>query len=417
MKVKFRHLSLEMIEASDQLQHWINQFRPEQRTTAIELLLKLRFVSRDTYSEWLKTKLSEIEPGICAVYAVSKIDDSYNYLWDENENTIRRPSHSLGSEDLVNSVIANFKRGNAWYLDHPGLPELRRLRVKNVVLIDDSMGSGQRVASYIGLAMNNRTFRSWWSFGWIQLHVIAFCTTAEGKQFIRRSTPGSDHAVRKFPRSKKIDFHGHYVLNQDLSERWGSQYHKILALCDSIESIPDSLRRGFGGTMSNIMFYHSVPDNLPGLLWFNSKAWRALLSDRSMPHWLPTLLDTKISERHWSVLTEESITLLHLVRRGIRNPNSLAWHMGLDCAVVREILARGRRDGLLTASNRLTKAGSDAVRENGQGRGEWFDRSLYIPNKWCVGQRTVQPFGKRGDSHEFQTDSTNGLPLVDGEVG
>jgi hypothetical protein len=91
--------------------------------------------------------------------------------------------------------------------------------------------------------------------------------------------------------------------------------------------------------------------------------------------------------------------------------------MGLDCAVVREILGRGRRDGLLTASNRLTKAGSDAVRENGQGREEWFDRSLYVPKKWCVGQGTIQPFGKHGDSHEFQTDSTNGLPLVDGEVG
>ena len=47
----------------------------------------------------------------------------------------------------------------------------------------------------------------------------------------------------------------------------------------------------------------------------------------------------------------------------------------------------------------------------------YFDRSLYIPKKWRVGQGTIQPSETVRETQWFQTDSTDGLPSVDGETG
>lgn len=419
MKMSLQRLSLEMIEASDHVQTWIGQFPAEKHAAAVNLLLKLRFVSTDTYSWWLKSMMRDVTADSCAMYAVSKIEASIDCLWDEHGDTIGRPSHSLGSEDLVNSVLANLKKESDRFLDHPGLSDLKRQRVKDIVLVEDSIGSGQRVSNYIALMMKHPTFRSWWSFGLIRLHVVAFSRTHEGEDLIRRSTPGSDHSKRKYPKSSKIDFRGYYAYHRyDFAGRWGDEYQTILALCDSMELIPSLIRRGFGGAMANIVFHHSVPDNLPSLLWFKNAEWQGLMPDRSVPLWLPVLLEKDYPKRNKTVLTEELISTLDMIRSGIRNASSLARALGLDHELMQQILASGRRLGLLTETNRLTKAGSDTVWANRRGpKAECFDRSLYIPKKWCVGQRTVQPFGKRGQSREFQTDSIDGLPSVDGEAG
>jgi hypothetical protein len=170
--------------------------------------------------------------------------------------------------------------------------------------------------------------------------------------------------------------------------------------------------------MANIVFYHSVPDNLPGVLWFKDVDWQGLLPDRSVPRWLPILLENESPAPPKGLLTDELISMLDLIRRGIRNAGSLARAMNLDHDLVQQILESGKRAGFLTETKRLTKTGADTVWANRRGPEiQCFDRSLYIPQKWCVDQRTVQPFGKRGGTRGFQTDSIDGSPLVDGEVG
>jgi hypothetical protein len=200
--------------------------------------------------------------------------------------------------------------------------------------------------------------------------------------------------------------------------RWGPNYQSIIDLCDSMSSIPSVVRRGFGNTMANIVFYHSIPDNLPGVLWFQCPKWNALFSDRSMPKWLPALLDGSTSTQRHGSLSESLLTMLRLIKKGMRNQHSLARAMGLDVTVLRQILVRGRDSGLLTAGNRLTRAGSQSVWAEKQGsETDQFDRSLYVPSRWCVGRGIVQPSGPEGENHRDQTDSTNGSPFADGEVG
>jgi len=383
-----------MIEACPEAQAWLDQFPDERQAAATNLLLKLQFVDRDTYSEWVKTTLLDLRESPCALYAVSKIDNSLNCLWDEGGATVGRPSYSLGSEDLVNSVFADLKRTDSQrFLDHPHLEELRARKIKDVVLVDDSIGSGQRISSFIALMMANRTFLSWWSFGWIRLHVVAFARSQESATRIMKTTAGSDHPNRKFPKSEKIRFLGHLAYRTgDLSHRWGSNHQNILALCDSVSSIPPILRRGYGNAMANIVFYHSVPDNIPGMLWFQCAEWRPLFPDRSVPNWLPILLEGISPSRQPGEIPKDLISILRLVKRGLKNEHGLARAMDLDIAVVGHLLSRGRGSGFLTDGNRLTKAGLQTIWADKQGsHAEQFDRSLYVPSKWCVDRETVQP--------------------------
>jgi hypothetical protein len=59
-------------------------------------------------------------------------------------------------------------------------------------------------ASFIQTMMANRTFRSWWSFGWIRLHIVTFARTTLAEARILASIPGSDHHKRKFPKSDRL---------------------------------------------------------------------------------------------------------------------------------------------------------------------------------------------------------------------
>ena len=419
-----KQLSLEGINSSPEVQAWLAQFPANKRAAATGLLLGLRFVTRDTYSEWLKDALLNVAAaGPCAVYAVRKFGYDIQCIWDEAGDVLERPSYSLGSEDLVQAAIANVKKSQAdVLLDHPSLPELKMKKVRNVALVDDSIGSGERVCSYVARMMHSKTFLSWWSHGWIRLHIMAFARTEEAATRIVASIPGSDHPKRTYPKSGKILFVGQMCYQQSLFlSRWGPGYQGILDLCDSTSEIQSDSRRGYGKTMANLVFYHSVPDNIPGVFWFDCTKWRALFPKRSVPAWLPELLEGSTAgttQKSASSIPKYLAEVLRLIKKGVRNEHSLARSLGLDPAILKQIIAGGRTAGLLTDRNRLTQSGILVLRREGADRiSSRFDRSLYVPRKWCVGRETVQPSGSDGPkSGLVQADSTGDLP-AEGEAG
>lgn len=422
MKPTIKKFSIESIERGSEVKAWLSQFPPEKQGTATDLLLKLRFVPRDTYAEWLKAVLNKLTGSHYALYAVRKFDDKVQCLWDANGNTVERPSSSLGSEDLVQSIIANLMKMNSGrYSDHPSLDTLRENKIHDFVLLDDSIGSGQRVSSYLQLMMANRTFRSWWSLGWIRFHIIAFARSVDAEERIIRSVPGSDHHARKFPKSSKVSVYG-FIARQDerRESRWGRNFQSIVDLCRSQREIPNHYRLGYGETMSNIVFYHSVPDNIPGILWYNKGKWSPLFPGRVVPEWLPRVLEGDFSNYKWPSQfkpTEELIAILRLVKRGVRNANSLAHMLGVDPRVLKQIIAQGKSAGLLTEVNRLTEAGVKILRAEKSGGIRPFDRSLYIPRISCVGWGTIQPSAPDRLSRTAQTNSAVDSSTADGEAG
>ena len=417
MAIRLKRFSLELVENCQEVQAWLDQFPGDDRITATNLLLRLQFVPRDTYSEWLKATILNLTPNPCALYAVRKFDEATQGIWGEAGSVVGRPSSSLGSEDLVHSVISSvIKSHSRHFQDHPSLEDIKSSNVHDIALIDDSIGSGQRVYTFIQMMMRNRTFLSWWSFGWINLHIIAFARTIEGTKRIIEETPGSDHAVRRFPKSQKIHFKSLFSYQASLPQhQWGRDYQNIINLCDSQRSLPAWCRRGFDETMANIIFYHSVPNNTPGVLWKRNRRWAPLFPQRSVPEWLPRLLETNLTAQNrigMGDVPEYLLTVLLLVKKGIRNESSLARIIGFDTSVMKQIVSRARASGFLTAGNRLTEAGRKLVWAEDKGKHvDCFNRTLYIPTAWCVGGGTVQP-----SALIEQTESADGSPSADGEA-
>jgi hypothetical protein len=266
-------LTLALIESSREIQEWLCQFTKAEALVAKELLCNLEIISRDKYSEWLFSTLKSFSEMRCAIYAIRKFRKDEDYLWDEHGNTLPRPAKALGSEDLVASVIANANKAfNKPFFDHPSLSELRSNKIKNILLVDDSIGSGQRVADFVKHMTSHPTFLSWWSYGWINFHIISYAQTNQSVNKIIQNITGSDHGRRKYRKSDKVFFKNEIQYDvTHLHTRWGEEYGEILNLCDSIEEIKFDRRRGFGNVMGNIVFHHSIPNNIPGMLYSRNK--------------------------------------------------------------------------------------------------------------------------------------------------
>ena len=389
-----------MILKSPSIGDWLSQFDEQDHATAVSLLMHLNFVPRDVFAAWLQHNLRSLEDGLeYALYAVRKLEDEQKPFWNKNGEVVHRPSTSQGSEDFVYSQIAGMKRQNRRFCDHPSLSELRDKRIKNIILIDDSVGSGRRVVAFIRAMMANKTFLSWWSYGYIKITILAYARTLQGERRIHQDTPGSDSSKRVFRKSSKIAFISSVRYNaRTMACRWGSQHDRILRLCDSVEAISSKWRRGFGGVMGNIIFYHSVPNNIPGILFCRDNGWHPLLSGRTLPDWLTSMLDNPSSsyaseERGASSnaievrLSGETMDLLLLIKRGVRRLTTLALRMDRDPEHIRILTGELIEWGLISEKYRLTTAGINAVQKqigDIRMRHSLFSGELYIPQSWCA---------------------------------
>lgn len=150
MPLPFQALTLSHIDSSPEIATWLSQFQSEEdRLTAKHMLLRLRFVSSDRFSVWLKQTLAEFSiEEKHAIFAVRKLlcpRDGKQVYFDEQGCAPSRPSGSQGSEDLVNSVIANHLKNIALsqvFFDHPSIEIMRSEKIRHLILVDDSIGSG-----------------------------------------------------------------------------------------------------------------------------------------------------------------------------------------------------------------------------------------------------------------------------------
>ena len=252
LKRQLKSLSPAQIDDSPQIKDWLSQFDENQRTLAKVLLSRLQFISRDTFAEWLNNTFTFLlTDQIFALYSVRKLAKNQDCYWDDNGNPVVRPGASLGSEDLVYSLISNLVRTKKpSLLDHPPLNDLREKKVRNYVLIDDSIGSGKRVADFINAMLKHPTFLSWWNFGWIKIHVLSFARTRESEAYIISHIRGKDHSKQKIKKVEKITFSSEIVYSyqscKDCEKRWGKETTQLKELCLSQTKIPKNKRLGYG---------------------------------------------------------------------------------------------------------------------------------------------------------------------------
>ncbi len=416
------NLSPAKIDASPEIQNWLSQFPETQRTTAKLLLSHLQFVSRDVYSAWLQRVISALPAGeTYALYSVRKLEDG-SPLWNDKGDIAARPGDSLGSEDLVYSLVSNLARANPQtLLDHSSLTELRDKKVHDYLLIDDSIGSGDRVSDFINAMLSHPTFLSWWSFGFVKIHIVSFARPREAEAKIIAKIKGSDHGKRKFRKSSKVDFTSEIVYETDwLEGRWGENHQQVIQLCRGQTKIPTKKRLGYGGVMANLVFYHSVPNNIPGVLWFTNEKWQGLTPGRAVPDWLLTLIDKTplVATEGVPSKSDEVVRLLALIKRGVRSSRSIAARLCIDHKYAVGLLSCAQGVGLLTPQARLTTAGFDILKHADSNRVlPVWNRSLYIPSSWCADRATVQPPIREELASLGLADSVEVSAFTDGDVG
>ena len=219
---------------------------------------------------------------------------------------------------------------------------------------------------------------------------------------------------------RSLEFISEIVYDIDWYEaRWGEQYAQIINLCQRQTQIHENFRLGYGGIMAHIVFYHSVPNNLPGVLWKKNKKWQGLMPGCAVPDWLLALLDQLSPGKVGNTpIPDILLKLLALVKRGVRSVGSVATRLGIDHQYTNAIINHATELGFLTPQLRFTSAGLDRLVQSKKIEmlPKW-DHNMYIPSSWCAGRATVQPLTNESSIAQRLADSVEALVSADGDVG
>jgi hypothetical protein len=397
MSFKAKQLSEEEISNDLNFRKWIGQFEPKYQQIAKLMLSRLKFINRDDFAEWIIERLGKYQSAnSVAVYAVRKFKKTCKCLWTNRGAIVSRPATTQGSEDFVASVVSNANRrfGDV-FLDHPSISQLREKRIKTILLIDDSIGSGDRILTFFNLMMSNKTFLSWWSGGFIQIKIITYARTMQAEKKIYDKFLGTKRQVRKINVCDKIQFDSEMIYDaMDLKHRWGEEFEEIVQLCNSIKPIDKQKRLGYGKVMSNIIFYHSVPNNIPGLLFSSANNWNPLFKMRFLPGWIIKILEktTDSKRKNTKIYNHEKtemIQLLTVIKRGVRTKASLARLLECNLSNVDYKIRKLIKLGFLTEKNRITVVGVNFLKKNMNMKYNKYDNSIYVPESWCVDKVSV----------------------------
>jgi hypothetical protein len=306
----------ERLLQTSRAKHWLNQFDPRDRGAAELLVRSLILVSTDEVETALAGLIrhrraevvndplrpSEAQAPI-ALYAMREIDrycevpvgtrrlrHGCNVLTRSQLNATPRQAGStwlplyfdscerdasaspvglkeVGSEGSLAFLIKRLcrrKPGQApEFIGHPSLDKLRLNKCREVFLVDDLIGSGERAESFIAAFCRHPTIASWLSGQFLRVSVIAFAASQWGVARARKARPQVsavhyEHDVLS----------GRHCLPEDGQEI-------LIDLCRRYGKRTGSPRMalGFGSAedephgLCTMVFAYKCPNNAPAILW------------------------------------------------------------------------------------------------------------------------------------------------------
>lgn len=197
---------------------------------------------------------------------------------------------------------------------------------------------------------------------------------------------GKDKAGNKLKKLSKITFISKFVYHKNgINSRWGENYEQLIELCKNQTKIHFWARLGYGEVFSNIIFYHSVPNNTPGVIWFEAPNWKPLMPQRSVPTWLVNLLEMNDEINISAHISDELLNILRLIKRGIKKPSSISQRLAVDVKYANNLLSHIKNMGFIDENTRLTYRGLDFLHKKRNINLPSWDNSMYIPKSWCAG--------------------------------
>jgi hypothetical protein len=166
-----------------------------------------------------------------------------------------------GSEHIAANIISEVSK-TLQYLKSvialPNLEELRERRVRTIVLVDDNIASASTITQYLDRWWENPTVRSWRSYGLIRFVVVTYACSRRGELTVRRHRladdiryveVGGDFSSAHWTRAQRDEV-------RDVCRRYATRH-----------AIRNSLELGYKGSESLLIVGHTLPNNLPNILW------------------------------------------------------------------------------------------------------------------------------------------------------
>ncbi|MBF0294194.1 MAG: hypothetical protein HQL96_03320 [Magnetococcales bacterium] len=291
-------------------QQWIAQFYDSKdRALATQLINQLKLVSNREFECGIEQAITRLHDDLKARIAVYPVAppipneiagyDPFTGGIPREENTTSRAvgrRRQFGSEDRVGHILKNiqerFKRdknSTSSIECCPTLIQLKTQKIYNIVLVDDICGSGKRITDY-WKKLIPRHIKSLLSFKRYNLWIILYAITRNGKNVIFKTMPN-------FPHSNLItvlpEIHWHEFLTSELRGLCTSYARKFRIGSSGL---------GYRDSLSNIVFEHGCPNNLPKILWMNINGWSGLFPNRSIPNEMRPCFDADGSARASEVL-------------------------------------------------------------------------------------------------------------------
>ena len=265
---------------------WLEQFDADDRPAAIALLDGLRFVpggevvagARRSIERLLSARPHRLPVALVPILSIEDMHVGEGV--DADALTVFRefdPAQSIdnepGSEALIAQLIGQIRRGSAGASLVPPPLTLKTMEDSNVrtlMCVTDYIGSGKQVLEYLATWYRHPTIKSWRSFGWLRIEVVAHAATTSGKRAVESSplvdllevneiAPGIKE-LRKAPMGDKV-------------EEVCRIYAKRARL---------GLPLGYRNSAGLFATSFSVPNNLPAILIRRSNHWTPFFDGRSV---------------------------------------------------------------------------------------------------------------------------------------
>lgn len=299
-----------------------------------------------------------------------------SYFGDGKDKTPSRSRAGVptGSEAMIGTLIRDIceRNGKAKWLDHPSINQMLQTKSKTIVLLDDIIGSGTRIRTFIRSFFDHPTIRSWFSLKLFKVHVACYAAT----------TCQLD-SLASHPRIEKV--HCCVPLHAGDSTWNVATRNRIVKLCRDYagQTTRPELALGYKDAFTNICFDYKCPNTAPAILWAGGgrQNWKPLFSVRprlDIKDWPKSLDDNERQKRVLNAIRQKKlsdaiqqpsltdsdrqiIVVLGLISRGIRTTQKICSALQIPESTCVAILGRCRALGLI-ANMRVTQAGRNEIR-------------------------------------------------------
>lgn len=287
-----------MISKIQTVQLWLSQFSKSDRDVAESLLDNLIFINTSSVIYDLLENIFQNNKGyIVALLPIRELESGENIYDISNKSihpNLQLSNEPLGSEAFISNLYTQLNRkdkeqfplfgsGKKRNCHPPSLDEMKKSKIKKLILIDDLIGSGDRAVSFINNIRSHPTIKSRLSSGYLEIEILAYMATDIGmsivKRYISRKKGLSLNVLYKTPLISEVD-----------------NCKEIINLCESYAHRKENSPLGYKNSAVRVIFSHSAPNNIPAILYRNTKkykpacqnithinSWDALFPNRYVP--------------------------------------------------------------------------------------------------------------------------------------